>query len=45
MTIEVVANIPGDFWGPASRAYLFYEHTNLAKYWSAPMQVHIHKHA
>ena len=37
--LSLIAEIPGDYTGPASRAYLYY--TDEFKQWSNPLQVNI----
>ena len=40
-TLDVVAEIPGNFTGPASRTYLYY--TAEEKHWNDPLQVEIQR--
>jgi hypothetical protein len=37
--LSLIAEIPGDYTGPASRAYLYY--TDEFKQWSDPLRVNI----
>ncbi len=39
LDLDLIAEIPGEFRGPASRAYLYY--TSESKHWVAPLQVKI----
>jgi hypothetical protein len=39
LTLSCVAAVPGEYTGPASRAYLYY--TDEHKHWVAPMQIRI----
>jgi A-macroglobulin complement component/MG2 domain-containing protein/alpha-2-macroglobulin family protein len=39
LTLSCLAAVPGDYQGPASRAYLYY--TDEHKHWAAPLQITI----
>ena len=39
LPIQVIAAVPGEYTGPASRAYLYYTDEN--KQWSEPIKVRV----